>query len=605
LTKSSGYIRRKQHYQWYLAKLDRVLNRFVRLKLMVLLTGLGAASYFMVLRKYPIGGSLVFLGILFLIYLDIGHRKVILRREYVTVLKDLNDQSLGRLNGRWVDFGDTGSEFWDDAHPYAADLDIFGQGSLFQWINVTRTYLGRKKLSRLLTVAPDSLTAIRERQAAIGELAKNLNWRQQLQAWGTVTTDVMRDPDFLLQWVNERNPFMLRNWVAMGLRILPVLTLGMLIIACNTKVIPLYLPVLMLLLQYGLLRINGKNRAIVLMKAGAYERNLQIYGDLIRHILKRNFKSPYLQNLKRKLFNRGRKSASQQLQKLTKIIDAISNRYNGFYAIINLITLWDYQCLIALEKWKVTSGMALRDWLDTIAEFEALASLAIIRYDHPDWAIPEVITGAPAVTATQLGHPLLAEAVRVTNPLALGDQTKVLLITGSNMSGKSTYLRTAGINLVLAYAGAPVCAAAFRCALCDIYTCMRIGDNLEKNLSSFYAEILRIKAIVAAASDSRPLFFLLDEIFKGTNSLDRHTGAKMLIKKLLRNNTIGLVSTHDLELGELAQEVGTVANYHFREYFNNNQLSFDYQMHPGISTTRNARYLMKIAGIVDDLEGRI
>lgn len=170
------------------------------------------------------------------------------------------------------------------------------------------------------------------------------------------------------------------------------------------------------------------------------------------------------------------------------------------------------------------------------------------------------------------------------------------------MSGKSTYLRSAGINLVLAFSGAPVCARSFRCTPLEIYTCMRISDNLEKNISTFYAELLRIKTIVEATAGSRPIFFLLDEIFKGTNSLDRHTGAKILIKRLIQNGAIGLVSTHDLELGELAQEQSAVKNYHFQEHFKNNQLHFDYQMQPGVSTTRNALYLMKAAGIIVDQE---
>jgi hypothetical protein len=600
LSKLICYTKRTRHYERYLKRLDQAINRFVRLKLTALFVGLTTSSYFIALRKFPIGGGLILLGIFFLIYLDIGHRKIIGHRDHAAVLKNINEQSSWRLDGRWVAFKDTGAEFRDDSHPYASDLDIFGRGSLFQWINVTRTYLGRLKLSRILTAPSEPVSVIQERQAALCELAKSVGWRQWFLAYGIVAADKMRDPGFLFKWVNDRNPFFRRRPVAICLRLLPVLTIGLMIVYCYNKAIPCYLPILMLVFQYGLLKIGGRKRATILMQAGGYERNLQLYGDLIRQILKKNYQTPYLQRLKLKLFNRGGKSASDQLNKLAKIVDSITNRYNGFYAIINLITLWDYQCLLALEGWKETSGAALQDWLKTIAEFEALASLAIIRYDHPDWATPEFVTGTPFVAAEKLGHPLLTDTVRVTNPLRIGKQTKVLLITGSNMSGKSTYLRTAGINLVLAFAGAPVCAASFQCTPVDIYTCMRISDNLEKNISSFYAEILRIKLMVAATVGSRPLFFLLDEIFKGTNSLDRHTGAKMLIKKLIQNNAIGLVSTHDLELGELAQELPTVGNYHFQEYFTNNQLNFDYQLRPGISKTRNAMYLMKAAGIVVD-----
>jgi DNA mismatch repair ATPase MutS len=529
-----------------------------------------------------------------------GHRKIISYQKYVIVLRDINEHSLWRLDGRWTTFLDTGNEFRDDSHPYTSDLDIFGQGSLFQWINITQTYLGRKKLWQLLTVPPDPIPVIRERQAAIMELAKSLKWRQRFLAYGIAAKDKMCDPDFLIKWVHDRNPFFSKKVVILILGALPILTIGSIIVHYSAHSIPLYIPIFMLLFQYGLLKLGSKKRKLILAKAGEYEKNLQLYASLLRQILKKDYQSSYLQRLKHKLFSSDKQSASRQLIKLAKIIELIDSRYNAFYLFLNIITLCDYQCLIALECWKRSAGDSLKDWLETIAEFEALASLATIQYDHPEWATPEFISGTPLVTAEGLGHPLLTETLRVTNPLQIGNQIKVLLVTGSNMSGKSTYLRTAGINLVLAYTGAPVCAKSFCCTPLDIYTCMRISDNLEKNISSFYAEILRIKAIVEATAGSRPIFFLLDEIFKGTNSLDRHTGAKILIKKLIQNDAIGLVSTHDLELGELAEEQSSVKNYHFQEHFKDNQLNFDYQLRPGLSKTRNALYLMKAAGIIVD-----
>jgi hypothetical protein len=603
LSKSICYTRRKQRYQRYLNKLDRDFNRFVFLKLTVLLAGLFASGYFLVLRKFPLGFGLFLLGILLLIYLEIGHGKVVSFQKKAAILRDINEHSIWRLDGRWPVFSDTGEEFRDDDHPYSSDLDIFGQGSLFQWTNVARTYLGRRKLYHLLTAHPGPVSEIRERQAAIEELANCPGWRQRFLACGIAVADKMRNPDFLFRWVNDRNPFFLRKLVTRSLGALPVFTTGSIVGYFWTKRIPFYLPLFLLVLQYGLLKIGNKKRTVILTTAAAYHSNLELYANLLGQILKKNCRSVYLQRLKSKLFNQVRQSAGRQLGKLAKIVESVDNRYNFFYAIVNLFTLWDYQCLIALERWKQTSGASLKDWLETIAEFEALASLAIIRYDHPEWATPEFVSDQPFVTAENLGHPLIADAMRVTNPLKIGDRNQVLLITGSNMSGKSTYLRTTGINLVLAFAGAPVCAASFRCALLDIHTCMRIADNLEKNISSFYAEILRIKSIVEASAGPRPVFFLLDEIFKGTNSLDRHTGAKILIKQLIRNKAIGLVSTHDLELGELAGEQSGVGNFHFQEHFKDGQLNFDYQLRPGVSTTRNALYLMKAAGIAPEEEG--
>ena len=267
-----------------------------------------------------------------------------------------------------------------------------------------------------------------------------------------------------------------------------------------------------------------------------------------------------------------------------------------YYIPINILTLWDYQCLINLQRFKKASGASLKSWLEVIGEMEALNSLSTIAYEHSDWAMPKFQDGSPIFKAKSLGHPLLG-ASRVYNDIHIEKSQNVLLITGSNMSGKSTLLRTTGINLVLAYAGAPVCAESFYCSIMDIYTCMRTSDNLEKNISSFYAELLRIKKLVTATENKTPIFFLLDEIFKGTNSIDRHTGAKVLVSKLSNENALGFVSTHDLELGEIENTNKKVKNYHLKEYYKDDKLYFDYKLRTGVSTTRNALYLMKMAGL--------
>ena len=248
-----------------------------------------------------------------------------------------------------------------------------------------------------------------------------------------------------------------------------------------------------------------------------------------------------------------------------------------YYLPINILTLWDYQCLINLQRFKKASGASLKSWLEVIGEMEALNSLSTIAYEHSDWAMPKFQAGSPIFKAKNLGHPLLGSN-RVYNDVHIEKSQNILLITGSNMSGKSTLLRTTGINLVLAYAGAPVCAENFYCSIMDIYTCMRTSDNLEKNISSFYAELLRIKKLVTATENKAPIFFLLDEIFKGTNSIDRHTGAKVLVSKLSTENALGFVSTHDLELGDIENTNKKVKNYHLKEYYKDDKLYFDYKL---------------------------
>jgi DNA mismatch repair ATPase MutS len=314
------------------------------------------------------------------------------------------------------------------------------------------------------------------------------------------------------------------------------------------------------------------------------------------HIEKKTFSSEYLIKLRAKLINKEGITASSQIKKLVKLVNLISDRANMYYLPINILLLWDYQCLINLQRFKKESGPFLKTWLEVIGEMEALNSLSIISYENNDWATPKFQSGSPIFKAENLGHPLLGSS-RIYNDINIAKSQNVLLITGSNMSGKSTLLRTTGINLVLAYAGAPVCGTSFTCSIMDIYTCMRTSDNLEKNISSFYAELLRIKTLVSATESKSPIFFLLDEIFKGTNSIDRHTGATVLVTKLSNENALGFVSTHDLELGDIENTNKKVKNYHLKEYYKDDKLYFDYKLRSGVSTTRNALYLMKMAGL--------
>jgi DNA mismatch repair ATPase MutS len=343
----------------------------------------------------------------------------------------------------------------------------------------------------------------------------------------------------------------------------------------------------------------GKQRGKALEAVYAYKDSIRIYEEMLERFEKRTFKSDYLQDLKKGLYDRDGKAAFEQIRKLSGLAELISNRGNSMFLVINIFTLWDIQCMIALEAWKEKSGRSLARWMDTVAELEGLASLAIIHFDHQEWALPKIVSADSGIVAVNMGHPLLVNST--FNDLSIEKRSGILLITGSNMSGKSTLLRTVGINLVLAYAGAPVCARSFSCSRVQIYSCMRVRDNLGENISSFYAELLRIKEIVGATKTEKKIFFLLDEIFKGTNSQDRHAGAKVLIRQLSKAGTMGMVSTHDLELGDLERESERrIRNYHFREFYKNDEIHFDYKLRPGISTTRNALYLIKMAGIEVD-----
>lgn len=591
------YQKRINRYNELIRKQTKAIDLISNSRLVVFLAGAAVLIAFYVYRLYILMFAFLIVFLAAFIYLVVKHNEYIGRKAYSSLIHGLNDSSLKRLNGEWVSFTDDGGEFADNNHNYSHDLDIFGNNSLFQWINTANTYTGRRMLKDMLTQRPTGAADIRERQEAVDELALRLAWRQRFHAESLAVSKNTVNPDYLISWANEHNKTFLNKWLILLIRLSPVVTTSLILLAFFTAIIPYQLPALALIAQFATLRIGKTERNKVFSQAEKYVEDIKVYYKMLKLIETRNFNSRCIAKIKDGMQGSRQIPAYKQLDRLSKIIDSISSRHSSFYFLINILTLWDYQNMIALEGWREKSGRLLNAWIDAVGTFEALSSLAIIRYDNPDWAMPKIREGdKPELDAKTMGHPLLTVR-RVENDLSMNIFYRILIITGSNMSGKSTLLRTAGINLVLAYAGAPVCARVFCASIMDIYTCMRVSDDLGRNISSFYAELLRIKTIVKEAETGKSLFFLLDEIFKGTNSIDRHTGAGVLIQKLSGLNCIGLVSTHDLELGDLEKDNLKVGNYHFEEYYRENKICFDYKLRKGVSKTRNAVYLMRMAGI--------
>ena len=590
----SKYNELKAKYQVRIEKQTHTINLISNSRLVVFLIAAALGIYF-IAKKYHglIGWDLGVFLVLF-IPLIILHDHYFNKRKYAIVLLKINEASLKRIHGEWNTFTDDGAEFFDDNHNYSQDLDIFGPGSLFQFINTTITFLGRYKLRNFLIAPTRSKEEIINRQEAVRELAQKLDWRQQYLAEGMLES-TMHDPQALFLWANRIEGFYRNPRVIFVFRLMPVVTI---IIGILTFINPeprYYSLIAALVIQYIILKINANQRGDILGVAYKFTENIKAYHKMLILIEQEEYSSRHLLYLKDRLKSQGL-TAGEQIRKLEKIEEAIANRQNQFYIFFNIVLLLDYQFVFALEKWKEKYGNNLQVWLDIIGEFEALSSLAVLSHDYPEWRTPQISGEGPVFAAEEMGHPLLMNS-GVANNLKFAPPENILLITGSNMSGKSTLLRTVGINLVLAYAGGNVCAKMFKCSIMDIHTCMRINDNLEKSISSFYAELLRIKMIVKAVEEGQTIFFLLDEIFKGTNSIDRHTGAKVLIKKLSKAKLLGLVSTHDLELGDLEKETNQIKNYHFQEYYQNNEIRFDYKLRPGVSDTRNAAFLMRMAGI--------
>ena len=604
------YEKRRQYYRRQAEKLTRTANRFSNARLVLFIAGFFLAICFYTDRKYFWGHAVLLFTAVFFVALVLRHQALKTKRDYIEVLAETYDQTLQRLAGKWNAFPDTGEEFKDQSHPYSGDLDLFGANSLFQWLSTAQTFRGREKLSFWLLGRPEDADLISRKQDAVRELGPKLAWRHRFITEAKLEKSSRVSPENIIEWAKSRKPFYLRPLNIFLARVLPMVTILLTVFWVGTDRTPFVFPLFGFLLQTVVL-FAGKKRNKALDAVYSCRESIGVYEKMLERFEKRSYQAEYLRDLKEMLRDQDGKAAYAQIRKLSRISERIANRGNAMFMIVNIFLLWDIQCMIALEAWKEKSGRFLGRWLDTIAELECLVSMAGVRFDHPDWVMPVFSTEQQGIRAAGMGHPLLAQPV--CNDVVLDEDAGILLITGSNMSGKSTLLRTVGVNLALAYMGAPVCAGSFRCSLLRIYTCMRVSDDLAESISSFYAELLRIKMIVEAAKEDsqavsanaapaeQKILFLLDEIFKGTNSEDRHAGARVLIKQLAKAGAIGLVSTHDLELGDLERESGgKIKNHHFREYYENDEICFDYKLRPGVSSTRNAMYLIRLAGIEID-----
>ncbi|APM39653.1 MutS family DNA mismatch repair protein [Clostridium kluyveri] len=610
------YKKRKIKYNLLFKKQEKYIGNLSNLRLATFVLGLMILIIMYILRRHFIFDFIVLVMIILFCYLTYLHKKMERKKNYLNVLYEINKTSIKRLEGEWKTFQDIGEDFIDKNHNYSYDLDVFGKGSLFQWINTAHTHIGRQKLKQILTEKPENKQNIYDRQSAVVELGQKIYFRQRLEAEGKVICNDKQNPQELFLWMKQRSNYILKNKVIWILRILSVVTtittLTLLVkilyyvlsVFFGTYksapkifyIIPYYIPIFFILIQCIILRMKKEDRMKNLIIAEKYNCSIKAYKNMLTHIEKRKFKSKYIINLCKELYNNGQ-NASKQIDVFSKICESIANRRNMLYFILNPILMIEYYWTISIEKWKIQSGNNFEKWINIIAELEALCSIAVIKYDNPNWSMPKIIDGPSKIIAKNMGHPLLREK-RVCNNLKLEETYPVMLITGSNMSGKSTFMRTIGINIVLAYAGAPVCAEQFYCTIMEMYSCMRINDNLGQSISSFYAEILKIKSIVEASKEGKKVLSLLDEIFKGTNSRDRHIGAITLVNQLNRTGNLGVISTHDLELGEMAKHKDSkIKNYHFSEYYRENKIYFDYKLKNGISSTRNAVYLMKLAGI--------
>jgi hypothetical protein len=578
------------------ARLKKQVGGIGNLRLAVFLAG-AAMTVFLFVKAGVLPGILSLAAVIgVFIFLVVRHGRLSFDMDRFGRLAEINRMYMARMQTDWVNFADCGQEFVDDTHPYTSDLDIFGPKSLFQWLNIAHTYYGRSALCVFLNKPNKSITAVKRRQKAIKELSGMLDFCQELQCEGMLAKDAASDPAELLSYTEEQTKRFRSDWIINLFYLLPASVILAFVLFFLGAPIPLFVPLLILSAQMLIFAIGFKKNASITNNVYGLRKNLGAFGNLLRRIEKEEFRDEYLCELKQEFFS-NKEPASASLKKLETVTNAIDVKFSTVaYFLLNFILLWDYHCVFALEEWKKQYGKQIRRWLETIGHIEALTSLAVPGQIYPDWAFPEFSDKGLRFAAAELGHPLISKEVCVRNDFEIS--SRACVITGSNMSGKTTLLRTVGITLVLAYSGAQVFAGRLDCSIMEIFTSMRIRDDLNSGISTFYAELLRIKTIIDYSHKELPMIYLIDEIFMGTNSPDRIAGARSVLKNLSKSWIIGLISTHDFELCDLENESkASIKNYHFTETYRNNEIKFDYKLCSGRSTTTNARYLMKMVGI--------
>jgi hypothetical protein len=530
--------------------------------------------------------------------LAVWHDRVIRAKERAAALVDFYERGLARIEDRWIGTGPTGDAFRDDRHPYATDLDLFGRGSLFELLCLARSGGGEATLAGWLKQPADP-AEIDARQQAVRELTPALDFREDLAVAGAAAqghTDVAT----LLGWSTEPPVFV--PYLRVLAIIVTGLTAGALLWSWHVGDPTAFL--LALGLQSAFALPLERRARTVLHGADGPARSLVALAPTLARLERERFAAPRLSALSERVTS-GRAPASAAVSHLRRLVEMHDWQHNPFFAPFALVLLWGTHLALALEAWRRAHGGRVGGWVDTVGEFEALSSLGAYAFERPADPFP-VMLGASAhgdrpvgcFDAEALGHPLLPAATMVRNDVRLAGGTRLLLVSGSNMSGKSTLLRSVGINAVLAQMGAPVRAATLRLSPLRIGATLRIQDSLQEGRSRFYAEITRVRELADLARGEVPLLFLLDELFHGTNSHDRQAGAAGVLRSLLERGAIGLVTTHDLALTAMADTLGAAAvNVHFEDVFMEGEIHFDYRMKPGPVTRSNALALMRAVGL--------
>jgi hypothetical protein len=552
------------------------------------------------IATYPLLSLAVFITLL-ATFLFLVKRFIDSERQanYITSLVKLNSDEIERLRGNLAAF-EEGNNFSQDGHQYSLDLDIFGHDSLFQYINRCTTSGGKAMLSCMLLEPSEKPEDICRRQKAYAELSDYPEFCQQFIATGMTHKESHGDWQALKEFVNSPSRFTRNYFLVIVSKLLPALIIGLAGLAV-AGILPFYPVIVIFLIQLGITGMNVRHVNEIHAKVTRRLDSLRKYSDLLNLIQTASFGAPLLKSLQRYLKTNG-KPPSVHIKSLTSIVDALDNRLN-FIAIIflNGLFMWDVNCVLRLEKWNRTHRKQVPVWLESISRMEAFISFSVYTFNNPFFVFPRPVNEGPVLYAVGLGHPLIHESERVCNNFSVDRDGSFVIITGANMAGKSTFLRTAGIAMVLAMAGAPVCAELFHFRIMEVYTSMRTSDSLSRNESYFYAELKRLKDLIERLESGKKVFVILDEILKGTNSIDKQKGSIALIQKMIGLGATGIVATHDLSLTSLDQVFPErIKNKCFEVDIEGEQIKFDYRLREGITSKMNALILMKQMGLLPD-----
>jgi len=579
-------------------QLSNKINRFALLRLAVIL--LGGFALFQVIQSQQIALTLfTFIIVIILFFWMVSiQSKLTKSRDVLERFLKVNENEIAIAISRTNNIYDKGEEFIEDKHLYTSDLDIYGSSSLFQLVNRASTVGGIKKLSQWLN-EPSGKQEIEQRQEFVKELTSDFKFWQNIQTQliltlGSKTDYKARLENYLSKSISITQSKVLRGYV----KVVPFLMLALIVGSFfSSKILALFIIIGIVNFLFGFF-FKGQVDKIA-SEVDTAGNTLSSFASVFKSIEDRQWKSQLAISLLNKIQKETHNPISQSIKGLSTLIGRLDLRLNMFVGIIlNVFLLWDLKQVFALEEWRKSQSIGISEAFDLLSEFEAIGSLATLNFNRPNWVFPIINNQQKHfLQCTKLGHPFIDETEVVANDYSLNDHS-LALITGSNMAGKSTFLRTVGINAILAYAGAPVYASFMEISVMQMVTYMRIRDSINESTSTFKAELNRIKQVLEEVEISNNTFFLLDEMLRGTNSVDKYLGSKAIIEKLIANKGVGMVATHDLKLAELSDTYpGTVKNFHFDIQVHGEEMLFDYLLKDGPCTIFNASLLLKKIGI--------